>query len=132
MLNADKLTALIASQYDTQKEFCDDAGISESLLSDYLNFKRKPSIKTLRKMADTLCVDVSELIDNVGMALRHHALASFQDAFDALVEQDAESITENMHRLDTLSEAFKRVYGTIPNISTENNIDNADEEDDSW
>ena len=56
-----KLKEILAQRGITLKDFAALSGISQSNLSNYLNGNISPTLDTLKKMATTLNIDLSEL-----------------------------------------------------------------------
>lgn len=56
-----KLKEILAQRGITLKDFAASSGISQSNLSNYLNGNISPTLDTLKKMATTLNIELSEL-----------------------------------------------------------------------
>lgn len=56
-----KLKEILAQRGITLKDFAVSSGISQSNLSNYLNGNISPTLDTLKKMATTLNIELSEL-----------------------------------------------------------------------
>ena len=135
MLDVKKFIALINEQYDTQKEFAEAVPMCESQLSSYLKLRTTPTVLKIQRMADTLGVDVTVLLDDDVSSKRNHSLGHISMAIARLADEeftDPEKAALHMQRLDALSEAFKRVYGTLTPIFNETGFDTDNEEDDSF
>lgn len=59
----DNLVDMLKDANMTQKELADIAGISESMVSDYINKRRAPRIRSIINIAYALGCSVDELID---------------------------------------------------------------------
>lgn len=56
-----KLKEILSQRGITLKDFATSSGISQSNLSNYLNGNISPTLDTLKKMATTLNIELSEL-----------------------------------------------------------------------
>ncbi len=56
-----RLKEILRQRGITLKDFASQSGISASNLSNYLNGKISPTLETLKKIANTLDIDVVEL-----------------------------------------------------------------------
>lgn len=59
----DNLSDMLRNMNMTQKELADAAGISESMVSDYVHKKRAPRLRTIINIAYALNCSVDELMD---------------------------------------------------------------------
>lgn len=59
----DNLDAILKEKGMTQRQLSKDSGVSASMISDYINGQRIPSVTAAINMAYALDVDVNELID---------------------------------------------------------------------
>lgn len=57
------LNKLIKEKGLTQKQFADAIGVSQQLISKWINHKCEPQIEMLYKIADYLYVDITTIID---------------------------------------------------------------------
>lgn len=57
------LKCLLKDAMMTQKELAEDSGISESMISDYVNGLRIPGAKAIVNIANTLSCNTDDLID---------------------------------------------------------------------
>lgn len=62
-LFGDNLRFMLYEANMTQRELADAAGLSESVVSDYINKRKMPGIRAVLNIAHALDVDVAELID---------------------------------------------------------------------
>lgn len=59
----DNLADLVKYAHMTQRELADSAGISESMLSDYIHKRRLPGIRAIINIAYALNCSIDDLID---------------------------------------------------------------------
>lgn len=59
----DNLADMLKESNMTQKELADAAGISESMVSDYIHKRRAPRLRAIINIAYALSCSVDELID---------------------------------------------------------------------
>lgn len=59
----DNLRELIADRGMSRKEVSDEANLSVTTLSEYLNKRKAPSVRSIVNLAYVLDCDVNELID---------------------------------------------------------------------
>lgn len=59
----DNLAEIMAEQGYSQRDLADEAGLSESAISYYVNKQRLPSIKAIINMAYVLDQDLNNFID---------------------------------------------------------------------
>lgn len=62
-INSEKLKIAQANSCLNNKELCKNAGIGTITLLEIKNGKRKPTLKTIGKIAKALGVDVTELLE---------------------------------------------------------------------
>lgn len=62
-LFGDNLRFMLYEANMTQRELADAAGLSESVVSDYINKRKMPGIRAVLNIANALDVDIGELID---------------------------------------------------------------------
>ena len=59
----DNLKDMLEDVNMTQRELADEAGLAESVISDYIHKKKGPGFKSIINIAYALDCDVNELID---------------------------------------------------------------------
>lgn len=62
-LFGDNLRFMLYEANMTQRELADAAGLSESVISDYINKRKMPGIRAVLNIAHALDVDIADLID---------------------------------------------------------------------
>lgn len=62
-LFGDNLRFMLYEVNMTQRELADAAGLSESVVSDYINKRKMPGIRAVLNIASALDVEIGELID---------------------------------------------------------------------
>ncbi len=62
---SEKLKRLMFEKNLKQEDFAKKIGVNQSHVSNWITGKRNPSIKTLNKIAKTLDVPISSLIENI-------------------------------------------------------------------
>jgi transcriptional regulator with XRE-family HTH domain len=62
-LFGDNLRFMLYEANMTQRELADAAGLSESVISDYINKRKMPGIRAVLNIAHALDIDIAELID---------------------------------------------------------------------
>ena len=60
---SNNLLEMLDEAHMTQRELADEAGLSESTISHYINRTRMPGIRAILNIAYALDCDVNELID---------------------------------------------------------------------
>lgn len=59
----DNLLRTIIDSRMTQRELADAAGLSESVISDYVNKRKMPGIRAIVNISYVLGLDINEMID---------------------------------------------------------------------
>ena len=62
-ISGDNLADMLREANMTQKELADAAGISESMVSDYIHKRRAPRLRAIINIAHALDCSVDDLID---------------------------------------------------------------------
>ena len=59
----EKLVDIMDDECLTQKDFAKETGLSVGIISEYVNKRKMPTIKTILRLSYTFDIDVAELID---------------------------------------------------------------------
>jgi len=59
----------MAQLYMTQQELADTIGVTKGLINHYLNGRRNPSIKNLKKLANALGLTLQELMESESVVI---------------------------------------------------------------
>ena len=59
----DNLADLLKYAHMTQRELADAAGLSESMISDYVHKRRLPGLKAILNITHTLNCSIDDLVD---------------------------------------------------------------------
>ena len=60
---SDNLKSLLKDALMTQRELADDTNLSESVISDYVNGRKLPGIRSILNISYSLDCDLHDLID---------------------------------------------------------------------